>query len=214
MNGEGPNPANPEVPDATANMYHGTAKGTEPLADQTEGIIGNVLDFDGTDDYVEFGSAILDEFSENLSISLWFNTDSMGNLVTAADSFSFSLEVLADSTAHFVIPDSSGDTTYECDTSAIQPGTWYHLTADYDNQNMRLFLNGVLAESRNAPGLLRSFTGPLGLAWDPVDSLPDFFLGQIDELRMGNQLRTEAWIKMSYENQRDQSSVISISNRQ
>jgi hypothetical protein len=62
--GQDPSGAAPQILDSTSNAKHGTSAGTMTSGDLVDGLIGKALDFDGVDDYVSIGSAVVSSPTE------------------------------------------------------------------------------------------------------------------------------------------------------
>ena len=62
-------------------------------------------------------------------------------------------------------------------------GTWQHWVFVQDGTNDLIYLNGVLVNSKPAPGKLNASTAPFGLGYNPVDG-GNYFNGVIDEVKV------------------------------
>jgi hypothetical protein len=63
----------------------------------------------------------------------------------------------------------------------ITVGTWTHMVMTHDGVKDRIYVNGVLANEKDAAGDLSTTTRPLGIAFDPIDN-DYFFKGALDEV--------------------------------
>jgi gliding motility-associated-like protein len=77
-------------------------------------------------------------------------------------------------------------------------GTWYHVAAtmDYINHTAKLYLNGVLADTKtvNSDPFTRVIVSSLGLGWGISNPL----YGNLDEVRIWSRVRTAAEIAANY----------------
>ncbi|KYK24533.1 hypothetical protein AYK25_06155 [Thermoplasmatales archaeon SM1-50] len=96
-------------------------------------------------------------------------------------------------------------------------GSWFHLTAVYNNGCAALYLNGTKigissgwpSISNNYPhlGLGNDYLGNEGTTYPMIDV-------RLDELRLSKIARNRSWIKTSYNNQKDPTGFYSIGSQQ
>ncbi len=55
------------------------------------------------------------------------------------------------------------------DANALVPGTWTHMVMVHDGVKDYIYVNGVLANSKDSPGDLNTTVHPLGIGFDPID---------------------------------------------
>ncbi len=79
-------------------------------------------------------------------------------------------------------------------------GTWTHLVMVHDGAKDLIYVNGVVANSKDSPGDLSTATYPLGIGYDPIDS-DYFFKGAMDELNIFDGALTEGEIADLYATQ-------------
>ncbi|AEE53663.1 LamG-like jellyroll fold domain-containing protein [Haliscomenobacter hydrossis] len=71
------------------------------------------------------------------------------------------------------------------DGNALVPGKWTHVVMVHDSIKDLIYLNGVLANSKNVVGNLNSTQHPLGIGYNPIDG-GNFFDGDLDEVQLFN----------------------------
>lgn len=86
------------------------------------------------------------------------------------------------------------------DANALVPGTWTHAVFVHDGTMDRIFINGVLAAEKAAPGDLNSTTHPLGIGYDPID-VANYFHGSVDEFQIYNYALSDSQIGDLYAEQ-------------
>jgi len=86
------------------------------------------------------------------------------------------------------------------DANALVPGTWTHAVFVHDGTMDRIFINGLLAAEKAAPGDLNSTTHPLGIGYDPID-VANYFNGSVDEFQIYNYALNDAEIGNLYAEQ-------------
>jgi uncharacterized repeat protein (TIGR01451 family) len=78
-------------------------------------------------------------------------------------------------------------------TSSLPANTWTHLAATFDGTTMRLFVNGVQASTAARTGTLATSANPLEIGGDGI--FGQYFIGDIDEVRVYNVALTQAQIQ-------------------
>ena len=78
----------------------------------------------------------------------------------------------------------------------VEDGTWHHLAGTYDGSNVRIYLDGSEFGTGNAQtgNLNTSNPSPLGIAHRAEGAGDAFFSGQIDDVRVWNDVRTQTEI--------------------
>ncbi len=73
--------------------------------------------------------------------------------------------------------------------TVIEINAWTHVAATYDGTSMKLYLNGVKADSIATTGIPYTNASPLGIGQDPGCGGRFNYNGRIDELEIWNQAR-------------------------
>ena len=159
---------------------------------------GSALDFDGVDDYVEVNddSSLRFSCSDSFSISFWVKLFDDGFILSKMRTsqrrgvfgyqirwepsrFSFNLESSFVKNVNLFTPENSAPA-----------GSWYYVATVYDNRDMKIYLNGKLANS----GTFDLDTGStipdknLAIGARSYDSTITRYLnGQIDEVAIYNR---------------------------
>ena len=177
------------------------------------------LDFDGTDDYVDCGSASYLNGLTEFSVSAWFNlTTAATNKCILSDwnynssPFGhFGLQTFAPVGSDFKLiffikaPTDAGSRYVLTQTTVCTEATWYNVTATYNSGVCKIYINGIeVPININGPiptslttqdGILNigKFTG-LGRNWigniDEV-SIYDYALSDADALAIGGTVPTD-----------------------
>ncbi|MHC4230025.1 MAG: LamG domain-containing protein, partial [Planctomycetota bacterium] len=222
---EDPSGTAPQMQDSTSTN-HGTSGGTMTSDDQLPGKFGGSLDFDGSDDEVDFSDAIIGDRSA-WTITAWIQ---MGP------------DTADDRTIY-----SEGATTAErllwlrVKQSNAYVGFWYGIGPDpwaawvgnieatstpvEDNQfhyvamvqrsktNRELFVDNVSGGTNNDdPGTLTHTTASIGLLRTNYDA--DEFKGKIDEVRISNIDRSDDWLTTEHNNQSSPGTFYSIATEE
>ncbi|MFW6254053.1 MAG: LamG domain-containing protein [Chitinivibrionales bacterium] len=100
------------------------------------------------------------------------------------------------------------DTTY-CEAS---PGEWTHVTGVFSGEHQYLYINGTIIEGvfgtiPSSDYRNESFDVFIGRRSDVPSR---YFHGILDEIRISNRARSESWIRLCFENQRRNQTLVSI----
>jgi len=161
---------------------------------------GNALQYDGVDDYVNFGHSPAFDVSTTVTYEAWIKPDS------GAAGFIFNkwvgfLEdkqfVLSGERIHFYLFDAFGG-TFLSGTLNVPYGEYTHIAATYDASigTAKLYVNGVFDTSKTVGSYIGNATGNLfmGHNADRTDVINPYE-GIIDEFRIWNVARTETEIQ-------------------
>lgn len=77
----------------------------------------------------------------------------------------------------------------------LDNNTFYHITGVYDGNTLKLYVDGVLEETLNAPGLITDYDSVNGLGIGDKFELGQPFIGIIDDVRIWNVARTQQQIQ-------------------
>jgi hypothetical protein len=159
-------------------------------------ISGRALEFDGTDDQVVVPYDVSLGNTHELTVEAWIfpHDTSGGGLVSmwgtgvAQDRY---LLMLANGDVYARIVRSSDGGSLQI-TAPIPAFVWSHVAMSYDGITLRLFVNGVLANSLAFPGEM--FPLPLNVRFGIEDmsatSVPEFYDGLLDEVRIWRNARS------------------------
>jgi len=86
-------------------------------------------------------------------------------------------------------------------------GQWYHVAATYDNGVSRIYVNGKL-EGSNEHKAAMSVVKDIGMNIGGMRGGNYRFVGEIDEVRVSRVARSADWLKLEYENQKAQQSLV------
>jgi hypothetical protein len=211
--------ADGSVKDRTKNGYNASPQGAMSAAAVTEGMVGNCLDFDGTDDYLVLPTVTTD-FTRGLTVSAWvrYRTFKMwSRIIDWCENGQQSNGIMLGNMGGS--PDLEWN-IWNADTGAGNPldkagffdrEQWVYVSATYTGTAMQVYKNGTLAASRpvvNTMVNVNRTTCYIGASNWAADSL---FAGQMDELQVSKTVRTPDWIRLSYENQKTGSTLVKFS---
>lgn len=89
----------------------------------------------------------------------------------------------------------------------MEPGAWHHVAFTYEKGNARIYVNGALAGKSTGNGPPLNLIRP-GRLWIGSWYGGSGFVGDLDEVRVSNVARPEAWIRLLHENQKPLQTVV------
>lgn len=218
------NPAGtaPQMYDAT-RLNYGTSHGSMTSSDVITGIVGKGIDLDGVDDYISTGLQYNNPTV--FTISIWFKTItnnggkliSFGNLQTG-QSANYDRNLWIDNEGHIQFGIySSGDERVIGTTNTYNDGEWHQVTGQLSSAGLKLYVDGTLMASNPSYTTPESFNGYWRIGYDNLTGWPNvpnsfFIQAAIDEAVISHTARSDNWIKLDYENQRNNSNFITIEN--
>ncbi|MDP2039392.1 MAG: LamG-like jellyroll fold domain-containing protein, partial [Ignavibacteria bacterium] len=192
------------VTDFTASANNGILKKGTKLG---KGILGNGLEFDGVDDYVQFAaSPTFDINAPAVSVSLW------AKLAQLPAELSGSFCGLFDSDAdQYAIYLDKGNkelrfkvtTTVSAERPGIPEidlisGQWIHLVGVYDGTAAKIYLNGVLKDSHPLTGNVKP--GQVLMLGRNAIVGPVYYKGNLDNIHVFSKALTQDEITDLYQN--------------
>lgn len=196
------------ISDSSSNFNQGAKKlSNSPF--EIDSIVARGQQFGG-DDYIS--SSPSDSFSlgQNLTISNWFKCapSSMGSISSATAGRMINFHRVSPGTTIATIVGSNGLGYYNSGASAfnsdgINPcdNNWHLATLTLESSgSLRLYKDGQLVRL-DSGGFVTYSSYPMHLG--SYDGLSRFFKGQMDEIRVSNIARSSAWIKATYNSEKN-----------
>jgi glucose/arabinose dehydrogenase len=170
--------------DATGGGHGGAVSGATWTAD---GRYGSALTFDGLDDRVAIPDHNALDLSVGMTLEAWVKPSALASWRTVMFKAGEGGHVYAlygndSATRPLAEAAIAGDVEQARGTAALATGAWTHLASTYDGTNLRLFLNGALAVTTPAEGVIDVSGGELWIGGNPIWA--EWFAGQIDEVRV------------------------------
>lgn len=204
-----PGPAVPQTPSVYLNFNEGS--GSVALDASGHGNVGTIvggvqrednggcvkaLVLNGNANYVAIPYTAANHPADAVTVSLWFyvNDTFPATLVStrANGNGGYRLAFDDENNLNWTISlDKSGDVSVAVPSDTIAPDQWHHVTGTYDGQTIKVYLDGVLRNQKNASGAIRypaaNFVmvgAESGTAGTPNPDAPTFLTGGIDEVRI------------------------------
>jgi hypothetical protein len=177
--------------DASGNGNAGTLHGVTRFED---GICGQAAFFNGTNNFVEIPFSSQNHPSEQITVSLWFYTDSFEPqvLVSTYEDGGYRLGFDDGGDLWWTVNlERKGDVSVPVQHENIALHQWHQVTGTYDGQRLKLFLDGILRNQLNTTGAIHyqysnyvTLGADAGLDNRTDPSCPQYFHGGLDEIRI------------------------------
>lgn len=198
--------------DATANNNDGYDYVTY---DAPGGIVGNGVDFDGDSDYIDIRT-IAGKNRDSLTISSWIKPkpqSSWADIISKEDNnynnAGFGIRRTDNDEIAFSLHNGAKQELYGIETEINDDGSnWYFITVMYDGLKQSIYINGSLSKINGGmSGSITATSQNLNIGRQ-ISSGSNYFKGHIDELRMSEKCYDSSWVKLSYENQKENQSLV------
>ena len=184
------------VLDQSGQTNNGTISGATRTA---SGKYGGALTFNGSSNLVTVPDAGSLDLTTGMTAEAWVQPTALGNTwrtVAFKETGNYYSYALYASTGSGVPSGNGLVGTTDADVraaSSIPVGSWTHLATTYDGNVLRIFVNGVQSAQLLQVGSLTTSTGALRIGGNNI--WPEWFQGQIDEVRFYNRALTASQIQ-------------------
>ncbi len=218
----------PEFEDATYNVNHGRdyVSGGGQL-----GLIAYGQDFNGPNDHIDANPIALRQGGSTVefTFSCWFNIDRHAQSTLTTQYFMELIDT-ASGTPHrqiyatnksvagntrtpisFSIRTESGDETVtgELDSEASIPH-WRYVVVSVTGREVTIYQNGVVSQQVTLEDSPLASNSHTVLRIGRNDATTNDTKGSIDEVRVSSKARSGAWIKLCFQNQRPQNTLVTF----
>jgi hypothetical protein len=193
--------------DLSVNQNHANINGGIFVVNW-QGQQNSAIELNGVQEYVSApNSSPLENLSEELSISLWFNTqsyyfnqvDSWAVLITKSDDFNINSRQFS------IFYNPLGEIYFNENVVAnqvLELDTWYHIVMTYSNSTVNCYLNGELIGNQSIPTGIASNNLSLDIGRDNP-GVSEFYDGVIDDIYIHDRVLSNAEINFLAENSYD-----------
>ena len=184
------------VTDASTAGNNGTISGTSAPTRTTAGRFGGALTFDGVNDWVTVPDASSLDLTNAMTVEAWVRPTALSNWRTVlikehGGESTYSLWASEGSRPE--VAAFNGSTYAEAPgTAALPLNTWSHIAGTLSGGTLRFYLNGTQVGSVPASGTMPNSSGPLRIGGNAI--WPEWFAGQIDEVRVYNRALSQSEI--------------------
>ena len=169
--------------------------------DWVNGIRGKALEFDGNDDFIAFSDdSYLPSGGDDRTILMWVKVESfvLGSRLLSYGRWStdnaFDIDTANGNKFGLV-----GHTNNYCTSNGYNTNTWYHIVFRLNNNDLSIYINGILDVSHASSSINTIINGPwrIGCSLANRDDVVTF-KGIIDEVAIYNRALTETEIATHY----------------
>ncbi len=181
------------VNDTSGNGYSGTLTLGPSW---TKGKIGAALNFDGSDDYVDFGTAAGLDLTSSMTFSAWINSSSFASqqrVFQRRGAGGYGFTILNSTTIRFT---QFGVVDKDITVSALSANTWYHVTWVFNDtaDTVTVYLNGQSVGSTALASAIVSVPASSNI----MGGTGNMFSGKIDHATLYNYARTASQVAWDY----------------
>ena len=188
------------VDDYSGNKNHGTRYGAS-FVNSKDGL-GNALEFDGVDDYVEVTNNFGTSFN-SFSVEAWVNLkdiETQHRYILERDDTHFYISIMPERKVRFRHIDLTNGAT-ETESNAIEFNEWAHIAVVYDGAKTYIYVNGELKKEQEDTGNI-SFSPSQHLYIGSSKYAPSYpdrtWNGSIDEVKIYSYALTPQQIINNY----------------
>ncbi len=179
----------------------------------TIGKMGQALQFDGIDDYINIGNPESINPTNEMSISVWVKTSGTAvkcivckwsSLGSYNDTQSYAVYMLTDGRVVWAVNATNGNDNPLTGVIAINNGVWHHIvvTAQNGTNNQKIYIDGVF-DAQTTPGdtIIDTTTDPLrigGGSEEGIEPGPYKWNGSLDDVRIYNRALSQKEITRLY----------------
>ncbi len=174
--------------DEKGNTPEGSNNGSAPFV---SGKVGQAISVNGIDQHIEFDRKTFKD-GNNISVALWFKKKTIDKLfLIVCDDFAISMS------------DSPG--VFQAGIAISVPGTnsahgnytadvWTHFVGTYDGTDIKIYINGILQETKNHPGNITAYNRSLEIGRFGSS----YCSGSVDELLIYDKTLTQTEVNQLY----------------
>lgn len=153
------------------------------------------LNFDGIDDVVDLGSGLTTYFTgkTKVTIQAWVRSETNSGLGTIVGNYNYptnnnSMQMMLrrDGANYAFWLDSGSGYTSVSAVGSVVLNTWQHVTGTWDGTTMRIYIDGILANSSAKTGVIPSRTTSFSIG----SNTSERFDGDIDEVKLWDMALT------------------------
>lgn len=219
---EDPSGSAPQMIDRTGNGYDGTSNGSMTDTDVVAGQVGDALEFDGSNDYINCGTDSAMNANAQPTISAWVNlsaTSGEKDVVTkwqdnGVGDYQFVFHITNGNVGIFTNGFAGSFESFSGSTT-LGTGSWHHVAyVNRDGANSKIYVDGSLDGQatgyahNNKPSVVQ-----IGCGGNTIGG-GNFYGGIIDEVRIESTARSAGWIAARYANESSPETFATVGNPQ
>ncbi len=156
----------------------------------TSGPVGGALSFDGLNDSVNVPDTQTLRLGTTMTIAFWVRKDANPTYYSmlvgkgSGNYRNYKVWLYTAGTILFQFQRTDGVGLNLHSTTALQPGSWYHVACTYNGSTAAIYINGVLNASTSFSGTPITSNDPLTFGYSGWN---EFFKGALDDVRIYNR---------------------------
>lgn len=195
--------------DATSNAINGTNHSTTA----TTGQIGGALNFNGTNQYVDYGNNF--GITGDITIELWSNATSIVSILSKVQTASGKANPIkfgytAGTNKMGLFLGDGTNETVSSSTTLQSSSTWTYLAVTMSSTTYQFYFNGN-TDGSGTNGATRTDNAAVNFTLGTNSGVgSEWYAGKMDELRISTTARSADWIKTTYNNQSSPSTFYTL----
>lgn len=163
---------------------------------------GFVLDFDGTEDFVDVGdTSSLDIDGNKLTLLAWVNTTTNFRVIVGKSHSNIHTGPFY----KYLLFVGSGSLAFRIDATeisggVINDGIWHQVVGTYDGANMYSYVDSIQIASSSKTGNIQTSNQNFRIGARHTDTMSEFFAGKIDTAMVWTRALSAAEIRTLYVN--------------
>ncbi len=214
---EDPSGSAPQMYDWVTGTNIGTSQGSMTSGELVAAEVANGLDFNGSSQYVDCGTAVARPTA--LTVSAWIKPGSVGgsarSVVDRDDGGSarlFQFRINTSSVIEF-IPFVGGSPIILPGGTTISTGVFSRVDGTIDGTNTKVYLNGASDATPAGGGTLDTGVASATAIANRI-AAGSFFQGTIDEVQISSAARSADWLAYSYQNDKNNSTTVTLGTQE
>jgi Concanavalin A-like lectin/glucanases superfamily/Fibronectin type III domain len=185
--------------DASRQGNHGVINGATRTS---SGYFGNALQFNGTNNWVTVNDSASLDLTSGMTLEAWVkpaNLNGWRTILTkelSTNDVVYSFYASDDMNKPVMGQWTNGSVKPLSGVSSLTANTWSHLTATYDGQTQRLYVNGVQVSQRAQTGAIQTSNNVMRIGGNSIWG--EYFQGTIDEVRVYNRALSSTEVGTDY----------------
>jgi hypothetical protein len=185
--------------DASGLGNHAVISGATRTA---SGYSGNALQFNGTSDWVTVNDSASLDLTSGMTLEAWVKPANLNGWRTilskelSTNDAVYSFYASDDTNKPWMGQIINGSVKPLSGVSSLTANTWSHVTATYDGQTQRLYVNGVQVSQRAQTGAIQTSNYVMRIGGNSIWG--EYFQGTIDEVRIYNRALSSTEVGTDY----------------
>jgi hypothetical protein len=199
--------------DRSGQGINGTLTGMDQQTSVVSGKLGQALNFDGVDDYIDLGNITTYDFQDKFSITAWFKASALSGGPAGVCGYQYPIISNYDYGWQVYLADDNLLKIQKCSalacssyfynsTGTFQVDRWYQIALVQRASALELYINGVYDGQVSVSDLNAYYSGTDSpfIGKSKCGGVVHYFNGAIDDVRIYNRDISASEIKQIYTN--------------